>query len=166
MRLRQSREVEVVDVGVDVDALPRTLSLDELSMIAYSLLVQCLHPSADHLFEAQTQGGLQIGVSGHTQQRTQHVLGGIEATLHTRVPRPQAVGGLQVAETLEELIARGRMILTEEEASQLTLLLSFLLQATRPRALREQAVTPDEGAVAGALLRGVWGIQHTLCPLM
>ena len=135
-------------------------------MIEYGLLVQCLHPSADHLLEAQTQGGLQIGVGGHTQQRTQHVLGGIEATLHTWVPRPQAVGGLQVAETLEELIARGRMILTEEEASQLTLLLSFLLQATRPRALREQAVTPDEGTVAGTLLRGLGSIQHALCPLM
>ena len=58
------------------------------------------------------------------------------------------------------------MILTEEEASQLTLLLSFLLQATRPRALREQAVTSDESAVAGALLRGLGSIQHALCPLM
>ena len=58
------------------------------------------------------------------------------------------------------------MIRTEEEASQLTLLLSFLLQATRPRALREQAVTPDESAIAGTLLRGLGGVQHTLCPLM
>ena len=58
------------------------------------------------------------------------------------------------------------MIRTEEEASQLTLLLSFLLQATRPRALREQAVTPDEGAIAGTLLRGLGSIQHALCPLM
>ena len=104
-------------------------------MIAYGLLVQCLHPSVDHLLEAQTQGGLQIGVGGHTQQRTQHVLGGVEATLHTRVPRPQTVGGLQVAETLEELIARGRMIRAEEEAGQLTLLLCFLLQTTCPRAI-------------------------------
>ena len=63
-------------------------------MIEYGLLVQRLHTTADHLLEAQTQGGLQIGVSSHTQQRTQHVLGGIEATLHTWVPRPQAVGGL------------------------------------------------------------------------
>ena len=58
------------------------------------------------------------------------------------------------------------MILTEEEASQLTLLLSFLLQTTRPRALREQAVTSDEGAIAGALLRGLGSIQHALGPLM
>ena len=58
------------------------------------------------------------------------------------------------------------MILTEEEASQLTLLLIFLLQATRPRTLREQAVTPDESAIAGTLLRGLGSIQHALCPLM